>query len=77
MESGVGAVWLSPINTSPMVDFGYDISDFRDIDETFGTLEDFKRLLARAKEIGLKVTENKTNMHKGIHILHIYRVRIE
>lgn len=38
-----------------MFDFGYDISDFRDIDPTFGTLADFDALLAKAKKLGLKV----------------------
>ncbi|KAL6264517.1 hypothetical protein P5V15_004625 [Pogonomyrmex californicus] len=54
-ESGINAIWLSPIYSSPMVDFGYDISNFVEIDSTFGSLEDFKALLARAKELGLKV----------------------
>ncbi|RLU15109.1 hypothetical protein DMN91_012996 [Ooceraea biroi] len=55
VDSGIGAIWLSPINRSPMVDFGYDISDFKDIDKIFGTLEDFNNLVKRAKELGLKV----------------------
>ncbi len=42
---GVDAIWLSPINTSPMFDFGYDISDYRGIDPDFGTDEDFARLI--------------------------------
>ena len=46
VDIGVEAVWLSPIYKSPMVDFGYDISDFRDIDPIFGTLEDFNDLVA-------------------------------
>lgn len=54
-KTGINAIWLSPIYTSPMVDFGYDISDFVDIDPIFGSLEDFKTLLARAKELDLKV----------------------
>jgi len=49
---GVAAVWLSPIYKSPMADFGYDISDFRDIDPLFGTLDDFKTLVAEAKSRG-------------------------
>ena len=52
---GVDAVWLSPIFPSPMVDHGYDVSDYRDVDPLFGTLADFDRLLARAHELGLKV----------------------
>lgn len=55
VTSGIGAIWLSPINRSPMVDFGYDISDFKDIDKAFGKLTDFQNLLARAKKLGLKV----------------------
>ncbi|KAG5343522.1 MAL1 Maltase, partial [Acromyrmex charruanus] len=54
-ETGINAIWLSPIYTSPMVDFGYDISDFVDIDPIFGSLKNFKALLARAKKLGLKV----------------------
>ena len=54
-ETGINAIWLSPIYTSPMVDFGYDISDFVNIDPIFGSLKDFKILLARAKKLSLKV----------------------
>ncbi|CAH0551358.1 unnamed protein product [Brassicogethes aeneus] len=54
-DAGVTATWLSPIYKSPGVDQGYDISDYRDIDPIFGTLEDFKQLLAKAKELGIKV----------------------
>ena len=52
---GVDAMWLSPINTSPMYDFGYDISDYRGIDPLFGTLEDFDRLIAEAHRRGIRV----------------------
>jgi alpha-glucosidase len=52
---GVDAIWLSPFFTSPMLDFGYDVSDYREVDPMFGTLSDFKSLLARAHELGLKV----------------------
>jgi len=45
---GIDGVWLSPFFRSPMRDFGYDISDYRDIDPIFGTLEDFKLLLREA-----------------------------
>uniref|UniRef100_T1PFH0 alpha-glucosidase n=1 Tax=Musca domestica TaxID=7370 RepID=T1PFH0_MUSDO len=54
-DIGVTAAWLSPIYTSPMVDFGYDISNFFDIQPEYGTLEDFKQLIAKAKELGLKI----------------------
>ncbi|WP_417693602.1 alpha-amylase family glycosyl hydrolase [Roseibium sp.] len=52
---GVDAIWLSPFFTSPMADFGYDVSDYRDVDPMFGTLDDFKAMVAKAKSLGLKV----------------------
>ncbi|XP_055532651.1 maltase 2-like [Wyeomyia smithii] len=52
---GVKAFWLSPIYKSPMADFGYDISDFRDIQPEYGTLQDFKDLKAEANKLGLKL----------------------
>ncbi|MEQ9370453.1 MAG: alpha-glucosidase [Coleofasciculus chthonoplastes F3-SA18-01] len=52
---GVDAIWLSPINQSPMIDNGYDVSDYRDICPTFGTLADFERLLNEAHQRGIKV----------------------
>jgi len=54
-ELGVDALWLSPIFTSPMVDFGYDISDYTGIDPLFGSLADFDALVAAAHAHGLKV----------------------
>ena len=55
VEVGVDAFWLSPIFPSPMVDFGYDISDYTDIDPLFGTLDDFDALLAGAHARGLRL----------------------
>ncbi len=52
---GVDALWLSPFFRSPMVDFGYDISDYCDVDPTFGTLDDFDRLVEDAHSLGLRV----------------------
>ncbi len=52
---GVDAVWISPFFRSPMADFGYDVSDFCDVDPIFGTLEDFDRLLADAHGRGIRV----------------------
>jgi alpha-glucosidase len=52
---GVDAIWLSPIYPSPMVDFGYDVSDYRGVDPVFGTTADFDRLLAEAHDRGLRV----------------------
>lgn len=52
---GVDAVWLSPFYTSPMIDGGYDVADYRDVNPMFGTLGDFDALLARAHDLNLKV----------------------
>ncbi|XP_017885495.1 maltase 1-like [Ceratina calcarata] len=54
-DIGAQVVWLSPIYTSPQVDFGYDIANFTDVDPSYGTLADFDRLIAKAKSLGLKV----------------------
>lgn len=54
-ELGVDAIWISPFFTSPMKDFGYDISDYRSVDEMFGTLHDFDTVIAEAHRLGLKV----------------------
>src|SRR5206468_12775445 len=52
---GVDIVWLSPFFTSPMKDFGYDVSDYCDVDPLFGTLADFDALIARAHGLKLKI----------------------
>jgi oligo-1,6-glucosidase len=52
---GVDVVWLSPVYPSPQDDAGYDISDYEDIDPTFGTLADFDALLAALHERGMKL----------------------
>ncbi|EDS30629.1 alpha-amylase [Culex quinquefasciatus] len=54
-ELGVDAIWLSPIFKSPMADFGYDISDFKDIHHEFGTIADLESLAAECKAQGLKL----------------------
>ena len=52
---GADAIWISPFFTSPMLDFGYDVSDYKNVDPMFGTLSDFKALVSRAHELGIKV----------------------
>lgn len=54
-DLGVNAIWLSPFYPSPMADFGYDISDYCDVDPLFGTLADFKRLLEEASARNIRV----------------------
>jgi len=52
---GVDAIWLGPICSSPNDDMGYDVSDYRQIMDEFGSMDDFDELMKRAKAIGLKV----------------------
>jgi alpha-glucosidase len=52
---GVDAIWLSPFFRSPMADMGYDVSDYRDVDPLFGTLEDFDHFLAEAHRRDIKI----------------------
>ncbi|ATG42668.1 putative alpha-glucosidase AglA [Phaeobacter piscinae] len=52
---GVDAIWISPFFTSPMKDFGYDVSDYCDVDPMFGSLSDFDQLVAAAHRLGLRV----------------------
>lgn len=54
-ELGVDAIWMSPFFPSPDADFGYDVSDYTDIDPRYGNLADFDRLLAAAHERGIRV----------------------
>ena len=60
---GVDGIWISPFFTSPMQDFGYDVSNYRDVDPMFGTLEDFKTLVAKAHQLGLKVLIDQVMSH--------------
>ncbi len=52
---GVDGIWFSPIYPSPKADYGYDISDYKNIDPEYGTLDDFKKVLNEAHRIGLKI----------------------
>jgi hypothetical protein len=60
---GVDGIWISPFFTSPMRDFGYDVADYCDVDPIFGTLADFDALVARAHDLGLKVTIDQVYAH--------------
>jgi alpha-glucosidase len=52
---GVDAIWISPVYPSPMADFGYDVSDYCNIDPLFGSLDDFDELVASAHARSIKV----------------------
>jgi alpha-glucosidase len=62
---GVDAIWLSPFFKSPMKDFGYDVSDYCDVDPMFGNMGDFKALLQRAHDLGLKVMIDQVLSHSA------------
>ena len=62
-ELGVDALWISPFFKSPMKDFGYDISDYRDVDPIFGSLADFDDLIAQAKQRGIKIMIDQVLSH--------------
>ena len=64
-DLGADAIWLSPIFTSPMLDMGYDVSDYTDIDPLFGTLDDFDALIAEAHRLGLKVIIDQVLSHSS------------
>lgn len=65
-ELGVTAIWFSPLYKSPDYDYGYDISDYRSIDEKFGTMEDFERLLEECHARDLKVIMDMAINHTSI-----------
>ncbi|MET0957026.1 MAG: alpha-amylase family glycosyl hydrolase [Solirubrobacterales bacterium] len=63
---GVDALWMSPIFPSPMHDFGYDISDYTNVDPVFGSLADFDSLVAAARARGLEVLLDLVPCHTSI-----------
>lgn len=54
-DLGVDAIWITPCFPSPQVDFGYDVSDYENIDAMYGTLADFDRLVAAGNERNIRV----------------------
>lgn len=62
---GVDAIWLSPFFKSPMKDYGYDVSDYRDVDPMFGTMDDFKKMMAKAHSLGLKIIIDMVLSHSS------------
>jgi alpha-glucosidase len=62
-DLGVDAIWLSPVYPSPQVDFGYDISDYKNIDPQYGTLKDFDRLVAEAEKRHIRILMDMVMNH--------------
>src|SRR5438552_7421136 len=63
---GIDGIWLSPFYRSPMADFGYDVSDYRDVDPTFGNLAVFDRLLSEAHRRQLHVIVDLVPGHTSV-----------
>jgi alpha-glucosidase len=63
---GIDALWLSPMFTSPMRDFGYDVSNYVDIDPLFGTLDDFDHLVREAHALDIRVVLDWVPNHTSI-----------
>ena len=70
---GVDAIWLSPIYPSPQVDFGYDISDYENIDPQYGTLADFDRLVAEAKKRDIRIVMDMVYRPRETELLQLAR----
>lgn len=62
---GVGAIWLTPVYPSPMVDNGYDISDYTAIDPSYGTMEDMEKLIAEAKKRDIRIVMDLVYNHSS------------
>jgi alpha-glucosidase len=62
-DLGVDAIWISPWYVSPMLDSGYDVSNYFDIDPLFGSLEDVKNLIDASHELGLRVVLDMVANH--------------
>ena len=62
---GTGAIWLTPVYPSPMVDNGYDISDYCGIDPSYGTMEDMEELIAEAKKRDIRIVMDLVFNHSS------------
>ncbi|CAG7827562.1 unnamed protein product [Allacma fusca] len=65
VELGIDAIWISPIMESPMKDFGYDISNFTNIDPIFGTLDDFRRMSEEFRKRDIKLIMDMVPNHSS------------
>ena len=62
-DLGVGAIWLTPVYASPMVDNGYDVEDYYKINPRYGTMEDMENLIREAKEKGIRIVMDLVYNH--------------
>jgi len=63
---GIDLLWVTPFFPSPMHDQGYDVSDYRDVDPTYGTLADFDSLMTEAHELGIRVLVDLIPNHTSV-----------
>ena len=64
-ELGINCIWFTPIYTSPQVDNGYDVADYQNIDPIYGTLDDFKKVLSAAHDLGIRVIMDMVLNHSS------------
>jgi oligo-1,6-glucosidase len=64
-DLGINCIWFTPIYTSPQVDNGYDVADYRNIDPAYGTIDDFKQLLDMAHGMGIRVIMDMVLNHSS------------
>ena len=79
---GVDAIWIAPCFPSPQVDFGYDVSDYENIDREYGTLADFDRLEKLGQEHGVKiildfVVNHTSDQHPVVHRVALFARRTQ
>ena len=67
---GVETLWLSPFYKSPQADFGYDVTDYKDVDPIFGTMEDFRELVKQCKHRG----ETRSSFPCDVNVCQILRI---
>lgn len=65
-DLGVDGIWISPFFKSPQADYGYDVSDYQDIDPMFGTMADFDALLAKATKLNLPIMVDLVLSHTSV-----------
>jgi alpha-glucosidase len=64
-DLGVDAIWITPCYPSPQVDFGYDVSDYENIDPMYGTLADFDQMAAQGKSRGIRIIMDMVLNHSS------------
>lgn len=73
-DSGINVIWLAPIYASPLANFGFDITDFRDVHPDYGTMQDLKNLIVAAKNVGIKVKFQDEPSIQRYTLLSIYNI---